>query len=482
MNNTINSAPTVLLVDDEQDALDTFSLILRTEGIEHVVTLSDSREILPFMEDHLVALVVLDLSMPYLSGHELLLKIRENHPDSAVIISTAANDVETAVKCIQNGAVDYLVKPVEKTRFVSAVQKCLKIDDLRNEALKLSRSLLNGKLHHPGAFSSIITRNRTMIDIFRYAEAIACSKHPVLVTGETGVGKELIAKALHTISGRKGECVAINVAGLDDTMFSDALFGHERGAFTGADSRREGMIAQAANGTLFLDEMGDLSEASQVKLLRLLQEDIYYPLGSDVPKRSLARIVAATNKDMKQLVQINKIRKDLYYRLCGHHIQVPPLRERREDIQLLLDQFLENAAVSLNKKKPTAPPELAPFLMTYPFPGNIRELQAIVFDAVARHTSGVLSLRVFKEITEKLCPLTQDEASGQRGTTGPDLSRFHFPTLQQVEEAHIKEALIVSAGNKNTAASLLGISRQTLYKKLKHNPADQNEKDGLQPL
>jgi DNA-binding NtrC family response regulator len=477
MDTTINNHPIVLLVDDEQDALDTFSLILRAEGLEGVETLSDSREVMPSLEVRDTALVVLDLNMPHMSGLELLTKISEDHPGIPVIILTAANDIDTAVKCMQNGAVDYLVKPVEKARFVSAVRKSMKIRQLRNEAAQLAEALLNDSLKHPGVFSSIITRNRKMIDIFRYVEAIACSQHPVLVTGETGVGKELIAKALHTVSGRKGEFVAINVAGLDDAMFSDALFGHERGAFTGADSRRGGMIAQAVNGTLFLDEMGDLCEASQVKLLRLLQEGVYYPLGSDVPRKSSARIVAATNKDMKQALQNKKIRKDLYYRICGHHIQVPPLRERQEDISLLVDRFLADAAASLSKKKPTPPPELASFLVTYPFPGNIRELQEMVFDAVARHTSGVLSLRLFKEIAGKLSPLTYEPASGPKGTIDPGPSQHHFPTLKQVQDHYVKEALRLSGGNKNTAASLLGISRQALYKKLKNGLLDQQRKD-----
>jgi len=459
--------PIVLLVDDEQDALDTFSLILNIAGIEGVKTLSDSREVLAFLEGRSVALVVLDLSMPHISGHELLKKIRENYPDIPVVISTAENDIQTAITCMQNGAVDYLIKPLEKNRFIATVRRFLKMNELNNEAAKLAEALLNEHLKHPEAFSSIITRSRKMMAILRYVEAIACSKQPVLITGETGVGKELIAKALHTLSNCPGEFVAVNAAGLDDAMFSDALFGHERGAFTGADNRRRGMIEQAARGTLFLDEMGDLSEASQVKLLRLLQEDTYYPLGSDIAKRSSARIVAATNKDMKKSLQMKQIRNDLYYRLCGHHIQVPPLRERKEDIPLLLDSFLGNAAVSLNKNKPTPPPELAPFLMTYPFTGNIRELQAMVFDAVARHTSGVLSMRAFKDIIEKFRPTTPESTTGPQESDGPGLSRLLFPTLKQVEDAAVQEALELSGGNKNTAASLLGISRQTLYNKLK---------------
>ena len=472
MNDVLKNEPTVLLVDDEQAALDTFSLILSTAGIEGVETLNDSRMVMPFLGKRTAALVVLDLAMPHTSGFELLLQIREDYPDIPVIISTAANDIETAVKCIRNGAVDYLVKPVEKTHFIAAVRKTIRITELRNEAARLADYLMNGKLKHPDVFSRIITRNRKMVDIFRYIEAIAGSQQPVLVTGETGVGKEMVAQSLHAICGRQGEFVAVNVAGLDDTMFSDSLFGHERGAFTGADQRRGGMIAQAAGGTLFLDEIGDLNEASQVKLLRLLQEETYYPLGSDVPKRSLARVVAATNKDVKHLMEAKKLRKDLYYRLCGHHIQVPALRERQEDIPLLLDRLLEDAAVSLRKKKPTPPQELASFLMTYSFPGNIRELQAMVFDAVARHTTGVLSMKAFKEHIGRLCPLAHHGTQSLPDGTDTVLPADYFPTLKQVEESYVKEALRISGGNKNTAASLLGISRQALYNKLKNAQVD----------
>jgi transcriptional regulator with PAS, ATPase and Fis domain len=192
--------------------------------------------------------------------------------------------------------------------------------------------------------------------------------------------------------------VALNVAGLDDTMFSDTLFGHKKGAFTGADQARDGMIACAGKGTLFLDEIGDLNESSQIKLLRLLQEHEYYPVGSDSFRKSDARIVLATNHDLQKLIATGKFRNDLYYRLCAHQIHIPPLRERLDDIPMLLDHFLDSAAKELNKKKPTPPGELVTLLTLYSFPGNVRELEAMVFDAVARHTSGILSMESFRKV------------------------------------------------------------------------------------
>ena len=236
-----------------------------------------------------------------------------------------------------------------------------------------------------------------MFAIFRYLEAIAPSPQPVLITGETGTGKELVAQALHRLSARPGEFVAVNVAGLDDAMFSDTLFGHTRGAFTGADGARDGLITSTAEGTLFLDEIGDLTVASQVKLLRLLQDGTFYPLGADRPRRSRARIICATNCDVAQGVSAGTFRKDLYYRLRTHHLNLPPLRARTGDLPLLVQHVVDKAAQVLGKAAPTVPLALYQLLNAYPFPGNVRELEGLLFDAVARHQGTTLSLQSIKE-------------------------------------------------------------------------------------
>lgn len=281
MAGTAASQLPVLLVDDEPQLLRSASVILRSSGIHHVVTLDDSRTVLPWLAEHDAGAVVLDLTMPHISGYGLLEHITADYPDVPILLMTATNDLDTAVQCMQQGAIDYLVKPVEKSRFVSAITRALELRALQEEVLSLKTSLLTNQVRHQDAFAALITQSPAMRAIFRYVEAVAVSPQPVLITGETGTGKELLARAVHTVSAGRGELVAINVAGLDDAMFSDTLFGHAKGAFTGATQAREGLITQAADGTLFLDEIGDLAPASQVKLLRLLQEGTYFPLGMD---------------------------------------------------------------------------------------------------------------------------------------------------------------------------------------------------------
>ncbi|MDA8433962.1 MAG: sigma-54 dependent transcriptional regulator [Nitrospiraceae bacterium] len=456
----------VILVDDEPQILLSFSVLLKTEGINNIVTVEDSRKVLPLLSGQEAALIVLDLSMPHLPGFTLLSEINAAFPHIPVIIVTATDNLETAVECMKSGAFDYLVKPVEPDRLLSSIRKALDMSALQDEVSSLKHYLLTDQLKHESTFSPIVTNSRKMRALFKYAEAISVSPQPVLITGETGVGKELFARAIHELSGRKGEFVAVNISGLDDSMFSDTLFGHKKGAFTGADAAREGLIAQASGGTLFLDEIGDLSEVSQVKLLRLLQEHRYLPLGSDVYKQGDARTIVATNRDIAELIAQGKFRKDLFFRLRTHQIQILPLRERREDIPVLLDHFLGEAARSLGKKKPTHPRELVTLLSTCSFPGNVRELQAMVYDAVAMHKGGVLSMDSFK------CTISQD-APGQIVATagGPRRDVVEdvfgkFPTLQEAEDYLVSEALRKADNNQGIASSLLGITRQALNKRL----------------
>ncbi|MBI5196344.1 MAG: sigma-54-dependent Fis family transcriptional regulator [Nitrospirae bacterium] len=460
----------VLLVDDEQQILLSYSLILRSSGIANVLTVQDSRQVMPLLGRQDVAVIILDLIMPHISGIELLSKIKQEFPQISVIVMTAVNDLDKAVECMKEGAGDYLVKPVEKSRFVSCVKKTLELITLRDEVSALTQKILHGHLEHEDFFAPVVTVNKNMKAIFYYVEAIAKSDKPICITGETGVGKELISRIIHNVSGLSGEFIPVNVAGLDDPVFSDTLFGHKRGAYTGADKDRKGLIVQASGGTLLLDEIGDLSSTAQVKLLRLLEEKTYYPLGSDTPGTSYARILVSTNKDLKKLISEGNFRKDLYFRLCTHHVHIPPLRERREDIPLLIEQFIAEAAGSVNKKKPVYPRELITLLVNYDFPGNVRELQAMIFDAVAQHKSGILSLESFKEfiknkgINSKIDPAVSlpDAVSGLN-ITG------QFPTMKEAEEFLIEEALKRANGNQGIAASLLGITRQALNKRLARN-------------
>ncbi|SDZ92627.1 two component, sigma54 specific, transcriptional regulator, Fis family [Desulfuromusa kysingii] len=456
----------VLLVDDEQPWLRSLSLTLEGPGgITNLLQCADSREVMTILEQQEIGLILLDLTMPHRSGEELLGQIVAEYPHIRVIILSGMNQLETAVSCMRAGAFDYFVKTVDEDRLVDGVRRAIKMIELESENHAIRRRFFYDQLDNPEVFAPIVTNSAAMRARFQYIEAVAPSTQPILITGESGVGKELVAQAIHTLSAKEGSLVSINVAGLDDNVFADTLFGHVRGAFTGAENIRKGMIEAAAGGTLFLDEIGDLSSASQVKLLRLLQNGEYYPLGSDQPKQMTARVVVATHADLDAKMAAGTFRRDLYYRLYSHHVHLPPLRERKDDLALLLDHFLTEAAVKLGKKKPTPPKELVVLLSTYSFPGNIRELEAMVYDAVSQHNQKILSMKSFlARIDTQVEPLPLDQT---HSFSNPFSSVENLPTLQQAGKLLVEEAMNRSTGNQSIAARLLGISQPALSKRLK---------------
>jgi len=468
MTESTYPAYSVLLIDDEEAWLRSLSMTLSLlAGITNIIRCSDSRMAMGLIAGNQVGLVLLDLNMPHLSGEALLAQLLEKYPEIPVIIISGLNQVETAVECMKRGAFDFFVKTVEQERLIQGVQRAIRMIDLQRENREFCSRVLDDRLAHPEAFSQIITQDKAMLSIFRYLEAISGSSQPVLITGESGVGKELLAKSIHRLSGRMGKLVALNVAGLDDNIFSDALFGHVKGAFTGADSVRRGLIEDAGAGTLFLDEIGDLALASQIKLLRLLQEGEYFALGSDVPKRMRARVVFATHHDLSAKQVSGQFRKDLYYRLCVHHLHVPPLRERAGDIPLLLDHFMEEVAKELGKKKPTVSRELYVLLANHVFPGNIRELKSMVYDALSVHQSRMLSMDAFKRAIDHYGD--QSARPREAEASGPSLfeATEPLPNLHDLPDLVIAEAMRRAKGNQSVAARLIGISQPALSKRLK---------------
>jgi DNA-binding NtrC family response regulator len=463
MNKYTSTKNAVLLVDDEGDVLKSYELTLKSRKIPNIITCQDSRQVLPILEKTSVDVIVLDLMMPGISGEELLDMITVRFPGIPVIIVTAVNDVDTAVRCLNRGAKDYMLKPVERNRFVSGIQRMLELQQLQRENQSLKQHLLSDFIKYPQTFSPIVTQNNMMLSIFKYVEAVAESGEPVLITGETGVGKELIARAIHDLSRRQGRFVSINVAGLDDNVFSDTLFGHLKGAFTDAHQPRGGLVAEAKAGTLFLDEIGDLTLSSQIKLLRLLQEKEYYPLGSDKVKRSDCRMLCSTNRQLEKGIENGTFRNDLYYRLCTHHMHIPPLRERMDDLPLLVDHFLTEATASMKKIKVEASldKDILKTLSDYHFPGNLRELRALVFDAATTGSTDTIKATVPSEPSPDITGTHPAEKE-------MDLSQYpQLPTLTDLEEMALREAMKRAGGNMSRAAKMLGIHRQTMAKKLR---------------
>ncbi|MBD3320906.1 MAG: response regulator [Chitinivibrionales bacterium] len=457
----------IVLVDDDRNALHLMDMNFRVAGFDNIMLFESGREAREWISEHECDVIILDIIMPGESGVEILQAVKATLPDVPVIMATGVNEVDTAIACMKTGAFDYIVKPLEGERVVSSAKNALKLRQLQREYIQLSQAMMADELRNPAAFEPLKTKSPRILAIFRYIEAVSHTKYPVLITGETGSGKELFARAVHDSSDVSGMFVAVNVAGLDDNTFADTLFGHVKGAFTGAEAERSGLIETATDGTLLLDEIGDLSPQSQVKLLRVIQEEEYFPIGCDAPRKCSCRLIAATNRSIDELAASDTFRKDLYFRLRTHHIAIPPLRERKEDIPVLLDSFIEEVAAEQNKKKPSYPRELLDLLGTYSFPGNVRELQAMARNAVSVHSRGTLSMEAFRQATGM-----KIEEHTLRHSEGPCGSRVTFhetlPTLHEIQDELITEALNRSNGNQSIAAKLLGISRQSLSYRCKN--------------
>jgi DNA-binding NtrC family response regulator len=465
-NKSFPSNP-ILIVDDEEDVLQSYKMTLRFNGINNFVLCSDSRRVMDQIATSRHSVVILDLSMPHVSGRDLLSSLREKYPAIPIIVVTASNDVATAVECMKQGAKDYMVKPVEESRLISGLRNILEKNELQDEIAALKQVILNPSIKNPGAFSHIITMSHEMYSIFGFIEAVASTTNPVLVTGESGTGKELIARALHNVSGRNGKFVPVNVGGLDDAFFSDTLFGHRKGAFSGAEADRRGLVEEAENGTLFLDEIGSMDKTSQTKLLRFLDEKEYYTLGDNVRKTARTSVIAATNEDLQAKMKDSLFRNDLFYRLQMNHIHIPPLRARREDIPALIDHFLDTISIANGKPKQSFPPELPRLLDRYDFPGNVRELKALISEMAARSRSGVLDSNHAREYLSKRTGKSFDTELSEAPNRFSVPYTGDFPKLREVEDFLVCEAIKTSDGNLYKAADKLGVAQSTLWRRTK---------------
>jgi two-component system response regulator HydG len=446
-----SSATTVLVVDDERENLEALERIFARDGFR-VLTADGGRRALDVCRQHRVHVVVTDLMMPGMSGIDLLKALETVAPDAEVVLMTAYGTIETAVEAMRAGAYDFVEKPLKRMQIVKTVQKAAERHALvaENRTLKQELSALRSSATPARPIVGSSPALRRALEI---ANQAAPSTANVLVLGESGTGKELLARAIHERSGRSGGFVAVNLAALPETIVEGELFGYERGAFTGAVQRREGRIAQAEGGTLFLDEIGELSPTVQVKLLRVLQDGEYEPLGGRTRKADF-RLIAATNKDLRQLVAEGRFREDLYYRLHVIAITAPPLRDRQGDVPLLVDHFLDVYCRKNGKTRMDVAREALEKLHDYSWPGNVRELENVIERAVVLSQGATLSLA-------DLPPqVTQAE---RRGT---ELSFSLGTPLEEIERRVIRATLDHTRGDKQLAAQLLGISARTIYRKL----------------
>ena len=444
----------ILIVDDDTAHRTMLKVNLMAAGYD-IVEADDGDQVLPTLAEHEVDLILMDLKMQRMDGMEAIKLLREKGRVEPVVVITAFSSVESAVEAMKNGAMDYVTKPVDIEALQLTVAKALDYEALREENQELKK-----RLGEQFDFGNIIGRSSAMQKVFETMYLVAPSDATVLINGESGTGKELIAGALHHNSNRKkGPFVKVNCAALHENLLESELFGHEKGAFTGADSQRLGRFEMASGGTLFLDEIGDMSLQTQAKILRVLQEGELERLGGSTTIKVDVRLVVATHKDLTAMIEEGSFRQDLFFRLSVVPIELPPLRERTEDIPVLADFFLKRYAVKNKKDIRGFHPQALMLLARYDWPGNIRELENTIERAVI--------LCLGEQITPKELPpqmLPDDfkmiDKEANANTPGG-------LTLKDVEREAIKAILEQTNGNRSQSAKRLGIARQTLLNKIK---------------
>ena len=438
----------MLVVDDEPSNLASIEKIFQRDGLR-VLTADGAKAALEIVRTHRVQVVLTDLMMPGVSGQELLRAIKQITPDTEVVMMTAYGTVETAVQAMREGAYDFVEKPLKRMTIVKSVRKAAEKQQLlaENRSLRNEIKLLTRR--------EIVGSSPALRRVLDVATQAAPSLATVLILGESGTGKELVARFIHDHSARsKAPFIAVNCSAIPETILEAELFGHERGAFTGALARREGRFARASGGTLFLDEIGELSPSVQVKLLRVLQEGEYEPVGGDTVRADV-RIVAATNKDLRAEVAAGRFREDLFYRLNVIAVTAPPLRARREDIPLLVDHFLGVYCAKNNRPRLETPREVLAVLSDYSWPGNVRELENVIERAVVLCRAERITVDDLPDVVQ------------QGESVEPSTITFSVGTpLDEVERRLIRETLRHAKGDKSVAAQLLGISTRTIYRKL----------------
>lgn len=444
--------PKILIVDDETAHCQMLEVVLKAEKYA-TQRAQDGQSAIEAVKERFYDLILMDIRMNRVGGIEALEKIKEISPDIPIIMMTAYGSVDTAVQAMRSGAYDYLTKPLDIDELKILVAKALRHHQLEKENI-----FLKEQLGSRFDFSNIIGRSRAMKELLETVAMVAPSEATVLILGESGTGKELIANAIHQNSPRSNHpFIKVNCAALPETLLESELFGHEKGAFTGAVSRRQGRFHLAHKGSILLDEIAEMSMATQSKILRVLQEREFEPIGSSETVKVDTRIITATNKNLQEEVKANRFREDLYYRINVVNLNVPSLRDRREDIPLLVDFFLKRYAKKNHRNLKGFTPKAMDLLMRYDWPGNIRELENVVERSVIMMRGDFITPDEFPGVLKSLDPeyeqISAEMLSGK--------------SLKEMEKAMIMRTLQETDGNRTRAAEILGISRRTLQLKLK---------------
>lgn len=476
----------ILIADDDPTQRRLLQATIERMGYETVQTEGgqETLDLLEGPEGPSVDVVMLDLVMPEVDGFAVLERIHPDRPDLPMIVLTAQGGIETVVKAMQAGAVDFFVKPASPERIKVGLENALKIRTLTGEVKRLNKKV-SGRL----TFSELIADSPGMRQVIRLGERAAASNIPILIEGESGVGKELIARAIQGQSDRAGKpFVTVNCGAIPENLVESILFGHEKGSFTGANAKHLGKFQEADGGTLFLDEIGELPLDMQVKLLRVLQEGEVDPVGAKKPVKIDVRLISATNKDLLTLAQNEEFREDLYYRLNVFPIQVPPLRDRMDDLEPLVQHFLQRLAIEEDKTISGIDADALQMLMSFSWPGNVRQLENTMFRAVVLSDGEILTNSDFPQIaaqlgiqqptTENRTPTAPTNGSGQassllqtreeiEGAIHAINASGHLKTLEEIEGEMIQLAIETYSGHMSEVARRLGIGRSTLYRKVR---------------
>ena len=452
----------ILIVDDDKDLRFNLSCILKEEGHE-VIAASDGKQALNALAENVPDLVLLDVRLPGIDGVELLEEMKKIEKNLPIIMLTAYSDVKSAVKAMKLGAFDYITKPFDNEELILVIKKALHTQSLSREVEYLRKKLDQA----PVSIEETMGDSPQIKQVLKQVEIIAPTNMTVILQGESGTGKELIAKLIHEKSLRKDKpFIAIDCGAIPDTLVESELFGYEKGAFTGAEERKEGKFEQANGGTLFFDEITNIPNSIQMKLLRAVQERKFQHLGGKKDISVDVRIIVATNINLSEAVKIGRFRDDLFHRLNEFHIDLPSLRERKEDLPILTKYFLHEANKDLNKKVEGFSGEVMRFFLNYHWPGNVRELKNVIKRAVLLTdskdiTPACLTLNNGHHTTQP--HLQPDDSASNEGAS---LREAKEKSAGQIEEKMIKEAMVKAGGNKTKAARILKIDRTTLYSKI----------------